>query len=84
MKYMAEYLQSIISSIRHITMLNQYDESNLSLYLKAMQTLKEDDFSKSVLKPLFESMSFSRVDFVGGPYEHGKDLIALHEIPLKG
>ncbi len=65
-------------------MLNQYDESNLSLYLKAMQTLKEDDFSKSVLKPLFESMSFSRVDFVGGPYEHGKDLIALHEIPLKG
>ncbi|MEK9497801.1 hypothetical protein V2H77_15275 [Photorhabdus sp. P32] len=46
--------------------------------------MKEDDFTKSVLKPLFESMSFSRVDFVGGPYEQGKDLIAIHEMPLKG
>ncbi|MBG5919836.1 hypothetical protein [Providencia stuartii] len=59
-------------------------DSNLSLYLKAIQNLKEDDFSKKILKPLFESMSFSRVDFVGGPYEAGKDLIALHEVPLKG
>ncbi|HGG8808216.1 TPA: hypothetical protein ACJJXH_004560, partial [Enterobacter hormaechei subsp. hoffmannii] len=60
------------------------NDSNLNLYLKAMQELKEDDFSKNVLKPLFEAMSFSRVDFVGGPYEYGKDLVALHEIPLKG
>ncbi|MFW0854291.1 hypothetical protein ACNYC7_19560 [Morganella morganii] len=59
-------------------------DSNLSLYLSAIQNLKEDDFSKEILKPLFESMSFSRVDFVGGPYEAGKDLIALHEVPLKG
>ena len=60
------------------------NDSNLNLYLKALQELKEDDFSRNVLKPLFESMSFSRVDFVGGPYEYGKDLVALHEIPLKG
>lgn len=60
------------------------DDSNLNLYLKAIQALKEDDFSKNVLKPLFESMSFSRVDFVGGPYEYGKDLVAIHDIPLKG
>lgn len=65
-------------------MFNYTDDSNLNLYLKAMQALKEDDFSKSVLKPLFESMSFSRVDFFGGPYEYGKDLIAIHEVPLKG
>ncbi|EPU0993411.1 hypothetical protein ACVULY_004185, partial [Cronobacter turicensis] len=65
-------------------MMNNKDESNLNLYLKSIQKLKEDDFSKTVLKPLFESMSFSRVDFVGGPYEYGKDLIAIHEIPLKG
>lgn len=60
------------------------NDSNLNLYLNALQELKEDDFSRNVLKPLFESMSFSRVDFVGGPYEYGKDLVALHEIPLKG
>lgn len=65
-------------------MINNNEDSNLNLYLKAMQDLKEDDFSKSVLKPLFESMSFTRVDFVGGAYEYGKDLVALHEIPLKG
>jgi len=65
-------------------MINNNGDSNLNLYLKAMQELKEDDFSKSVLKPLFEAMSFSRVDFVGGPYEYGKDLVALHEAPLKG
>lgn len=65
-------------------MCNHDDDSNLNLYLKAIQALKEDDFSKNVLKPLFESMSFSRVDFVGGPYEYGKDLVAIHDIPLKG
>lgn len=59
-------------------------DSNLDIYLKAIQSMKEDDFSKMVLKPLFESMSFYRVDFYGGPYEEGKDLIALFEVPLKG
>lgn len=59
------------------------DESNLNLYLKAIQDLKEDDFSKRILKPLFESMSFTRVDFIGGAYEEGKDLIASLEIPLR-
>lgn len=64
--------------------MNEKDESNLCLYLNAMQQLKEDEFSKNVLKPLFESMSFSRVDFVGGAYEYGKDLVAIHDIPLRG
>uniref|UniRef100_UPI0036D8B429 NACHT domain-containing protein n=1 Tax=Photorhabdus sp. RM322S TaxID=3342825 RepID=UPI0036D8B429 len=64
--------------------MDHIEESNLNIYLKAMQNMREDDFTKNVLKPLFESMSFSRVDFVGGPYEQGKDLIAIHEMPLKG
>lgn len=80
----AKIKKPIIQPQENLSMVTNNDDSNLSLYLKAMQELKEDDFSKSVLKPLFESMSFSRVDFVGGPYEYGKDLIALHEIPLKG
>ncbi|MBD2800764.1 hypothetical protein ID854_09940 [Xenorhabdus sp. M] len=64
--------------------MDNIEESNLNIYLKVMQNMMEDDFTKNVLKPLFESMSFSRVDFVGGPYEQGKDLIAIHEMPLKG
>lgn len=60
------------------------EETNLNLYLKAIQALKEDDFSRKILKPLFESMSFTRVDFTGGAYESGKDLIASIEVPLRG
>lgn len=58
--------------------------NKLDIYLSTIQKMKEDDFSKKVLKPLFESMGFYRVDFVGGPYEQGKDLIALYKVPLKG
>jgi hypothetical protein len=34
------------------------NDSNLNLYLKAMQELKEDDFSKNVLKPLLRPCLF--------------------------
>ncbi|CCZ99925.1 putative uncharacterized protein [Klebsiella variicola CAG:634] len=58
------------------------EDTNQLLYLKAMQKMKEDDFSKYLIKPLFESMGFYRVDFYGGPYESGKDLIAFVEVPV--
>lgn len=58
------------------------EDTNQQLYLKAMQNMKEDDFSKYLIKPLFESMGFYRVDFYGGPYESGKDLIAFVEVPV--
>ncbi|WP_210523981.1 hypothetical protein [Pantoea ananatis] len=60
------------------------NDSNHQSYLTALQKMKEDDFSRNIIKPLFESMDFSRVDFVGGPYEEGKDLIAEYSAPLKG
>lgn len=41
-----------------------------------MASYKEDDFTKEILKPLFEAMGYSRVEFNGGPYERGRDLIA--------
>ncbi len=58
------------------------EDTSQQLYLKAMQKMKEDDFSKYLIKPLFESMGFYRVDFYGGPYESGKDLIAFVEVPV--
>ena len=50
-------------------------------YLNAMQNMKEDDFTKIVLKPLFQAMGYERVDFNGGPLERGRDLIAEIRVP---
>lgn len=50
-------------------------------YIQALCALHEDDFTKNILKPLFESMGYERVDFNGGAYERGKDLIAQRRIP---
>jgi hypothetical protein len=50
-------------------------------YLNALGKMTEDDFTRSILKPLFESMGYFRVDFNGGPYERGRDLIAQMRIP---
>jgi hypothetical protein len=43
--------------------------------------MREDDFTKKILKPLFEAMGYERVDFNGGPLERGRDLIAQIRIP---
>lgn len=45
-------------------------------YLDALCAMHEDDFTKNILKPLFEAMGYDRVDFNGGPFERGRDLIA--------
>lgn len=49
--------------------------------LKSLVALDEDEFTKEILKPLFEAMGYDRVEFNGGPYERGKDLIAQRRIP---
>lgn len=43
--------------------------------------MHEDDFSKNILKPLFESMGYERVEFNGGSHERGRDLIAQKRLP---
>lgn len=58
-------------------------DNNIELYLQALQSLKEDDLSTKIIKPLFESMGCYRVDFNGGPYEEGKDIIAYLKAPLE-
>jgi hypothetical protein len=50
-------------------------------YIRALCSLHEDKFTRDILKPLFESMGYERVDFNGGPYERGRDLIAQRRIP---
>jgi len=50
-------------------------------YIQALCALHEDDFTKNILKPLFEAMGYERVDFNGGAYERGRDLIAQRRIP---
>jgi hypothetical protein len=45
--------------------------------LDALAGFKEDDFTKIFLVPLFEAMGFERVEFHGGAYERGRDLIAV-------
>ena len=39
------------------------------------QKLSESELTKDVLIPLFKTMGFLKVDYHGGPYEKGKDLI---------
>lgn len=58
-------------------------ESQQDRYLKELQRMHEDEFTKSILKPLFEAMGYLRVDFNGGPLERGRDLIAQIKVPPK-
>lgn len=58
-------------------------DMNNDVYLHALQSLKEDDLSQRIIKPLFESMGCYRVDFHGGAYEEGKDIIAYTRAPLE-
>lgn len=50
-------------------------------YIKSLCEMQEDKFTQAILKPLFESMGYERVDFNGGSYERGRDLIAQRRIP---
>lgn len=43
--------------------------------------LKEDNFTKIILLPLFQAMGYDRVEFNGGPNERGRDLIAQKDNP---
>lgn len=50
-------------------------------YIKSLCAMHEDALTKNIIKPLFESMGNDRVEFNGGVYERGKDLIAQRENP---
>lgn len=43
--------------------------------LDKIQKMKENDFTKTILMPLFNSFGFEKIEFYGGAYENGKDLI---------
>ncbi|QYJ74869.1 restriction endonuclease [Shewanella sp. FJAT-52076] len=50
-------------------------------YIKKLESFREDDFTREIILPLFESMGYHRVEFNGGPYERGIDAIATIKNP---
>lgn len=46
------------------------------IILDSIQELPEDDFSKSILMPLLGKIGYINIEFNGGVYEQGKDIIA--------
>jgi flagellar biosynthesis GTPase FlhF len=50
--------------------------NNKDQFFKRIQKLHEDDFSKTIIIPLLRKIGYHFVDFNGGPYEQGKDIIA--------
>ena len=46
------------------------------IILDTIQKLSEDDFSRNILIPLLEKIGYEKVEFNGGSYEQGKDIIA--------
>lgn len=46
------------------------------IILDSIQKLPEDDFSKSILMPLLGKIGYINIEFNGGVYEQGKDIIA--------
>jgi hypothetical protein len=51
--------------------------------LKLLQKMPENEFTKTVLLPLFKALGFFQVEFHGGPSELGKDLICWRRDELK-
>lgn len=46
------------------------------IILDAIQSLPEDEFSKSIIMPLLGKTGYVNIEFNGGVYEQGKDIIA--------
>ena len=52
---------------------------------EAIASLREDDFSRTVLVPLFQAMGYRDVRFFGGgALEQGKDIVMWRDEPVRG
>ena len=67
-----------------MNILNLKDKSHsLEFFmLQNLAELKENDFSKKILVPLFEKIYGCRVAFTGGGCEKGRDIIIYYKDPL--
>jgi len=72
-------LLRILLTYRFNKIIGDLMEENIDVYLEILQEMKEDDFSRNIIIPLFKAMGCGRVDFHGGPYENGKDVIAQQD-----
>lgn len=52
------------------------------LLLLKLQAMREDDFSRDIVIPLMLKLGFHKVEFNGGVYEKGKDIIAYQANPF--
>lgn len=50
-------------------------EAKLRKIMSALQEIPENEFTKTILIPLFEKIGFFKVEFYGGIDEEGKDLL---------
>ena len=64
------------------TMSVDYHYNYSSKAAKYFQDLKEAKLTLDVLVPLFKAMGFSKVEYHGGPFEKGRDLIMWREDEL--
>lgn len=55
--------------------INTEDSPGKSLIEKKLQSLSEHEFTTDILIPLFQAIGYTKVDYHGGPYEGGKDII---------
>ncbi|KHK02795.1 NACHT domain-containing protein [Desulfovibrio sp. TomC] len=51
------------------------ETSKLTLIEKKLQSLSEHELTIDILIPLFQAIGYSKIDYNGGPYEEGKDII---------
>ncbi|MCL1041694.1 hypothetical protein L2712_08585 [Shewanella marisflavi] len=58
------------------------DEMNKRSLLGALEGMDENDFTKNIIKPIFQSLGYHWSQFNGGPYEEGVDHIALKKNEL--
>ena len=54
---------------------NIFMEISKKFIAEKLQAIPENQLTKTILVPLFETLGYERVQFTGGPSEEGKDLI---------
>ncbi|MBW0179310.1 hypothetical protein [Sediminibacterium sp.] len=59
-------------------------ESSKRKLMRALQSIPENELTKHGIIPLLEKLEFKRVEFYGGPTEHGKDIIFWEPQKLGG
>lgn len=55
---------------------------SIDVFIEAITSLHEDDFTKEILIPLFKNLEYENAKFNGGVYEFGKDILLIKKNPF--